>query len=242
MATSYRQVSTSQPCPVVLARKQAGQQADDAGDAAHAVDQRDADARRRAVGIAGQFHQSGLGLHQEIVARPVGALAGAAIGRDVQADDRGLQVLQARIVDGELGGLRAAQVVDHAVGALHQRLELAAALGRLDVERHALLAEVPGLEVLAVVRAELVRPDVARGIAVGRLDLDHLGAELGQEHRAVGAGAELLQRQDANARERLRRRSWAAHSSACRLIHCRAMMMRCISLVPSPMQVSGASR
>ena len=29
---------------------------------------------------------------------------------------------------------------------------------------------------------------------------------------------------------------------AFRAIHCRAMIMRCISLVPSPMQVSGASR
>jgi hypothetical protein len=146
-------------------------------------------------------------------------------------------VLQARIVDGELGGLRPAQVVDHAVGAFDQRLELAAALGRLDVERHALLAEVPGLEVFAVVGSELVRADLARRIALGRLDLDHLGAELGQEHGAVRAGTELLQRQDSNSLE-----GFCAHSSACRLIHWRAMMMRCISLVPSPMQVSGASR
>ena len=50
---------------------------------------------------------------------------------------------------------------------------------------------------------ELVRPDLARGIALGRLDLDHLGAELGQEHRAVGAGTELLQRQDSNSLEGL---------------------------------------
>ena len=68
-------------------------------------------------------HQPRFGLHQEIVARPVGALAGTAIGRDMQADDRGLQVPEARIIDAELGGLRAAQVVDHAVGSLHQRLE-----------------------------------------------------------------------------------------------------------------------
>src|SRR4030095_12128160 len=121
--------------------------------------------------------------------------------------------------------------VDHAVRTSHQILELAAALGRLDVERHALLAEVPGLEVLAVIGPELVRPDLARGITLGRLDLDHLCAEFGQEHGTVGPGAELLQREHANARERL-----GTHSSACRLIHWRAMMMRCISLVPSPMQ------
>ena len=89
----------------------------------------------------------------------------------------------------------------------------------------------------AVVLAEEVRADVARGVApgLGVLDLDHLGAEIGQEHRAVGPRAELLDRDNANAFQRL-------HATGFLLIHCLAMMMRCISLVPSPMQVSGASR
>ena len=51
----------------------------------------------------------------------------------------------------------------------------------------------------------------------------------------VGTGAELLEGEDAHAFERL-------HAPALRLIHCFAMIRRCISLVPSPMQVSGASR
>ena len=67
------------------------------------------------------------------------------------------------------------------------------------------------------------------------LDLDHLGAEVGEQHRAVGPGAELLEGEHADAVERL-------HALLLRLIHCLAMIMRCISLVPSPMQVSGASR
>ncbi len=175
------------------------QQADDTGQAAHAVDHRHADTRRRAIRLAGQLHQSRLGLHQEIVARPVRAFVGAAIGRNVQADDRRLEVLQARIVDTELGRLRAAQVVDHAVGGLHQRLELPPSLHRLDVEGHALLAEIPRLEIFTVRGAELVGPDMTRRIAVGRLDLDHLRAQLGQEHGAVGPGAELLQRQHPHA-------------------------------------------
>jgi hypothetical protein len=39
-------------------------------------------------------------------------------------------------------------------------------------------------KVLSVRRAELVRPDVARGIAAGCrvLDLDHLGPELGESN------------------------------------------------------------
>ena len=71
----------------------------------------------------------------------------------------------------------------------------------------------------------------------GVLDLDHLGAQLGQEHGAVGPGAELLEGQDADALE-----SGCHVMPGSVLIHCLAMMMRCISLVPSPMQVSGASR
>ncbi len=78
---------------------------------------------------------------------------------------------------------------------------------------------------------------MARGVAAGRgiLDLDHLGAEVGEQHRGIGTGAELLEGEDANSLERL-------HAPSLRFIHCRAMIRRCISLVPSPMQVSGASR
>src|SRR5262249_3736841 len=104
----------------------------------------------------------------------------------------------------EPGGLRPAQIVDHAVGALDQLLELAPAFRRLDVERHALLAEVPGLEIFTIARPELVRPDLATGIASGGLDLDHLPTEPGQDHGAVGPGTELLQGQDADALQGLR--------------------------------------
>ena len=62
-----------------------------------------------------------------------------------------------------------------------------------------------------------------------------LGAEVGEQHGAVRCGAELLDRYDAHALEWL-------HTSGFLLMNCFAMMMRCISLVPSPMQVSGASR
>ena len=68
-------------------------------------------------------------------------------------------------------------------------------------------------------------------------DLDDLRAQLGQKHGAVRSGAKLLQRQHPHAVKR-----FGNHVMLFRLIHCRAMMMRCISLVPSPMQVSGASR
>ena len=67
------------------------------------------------------------------------------------------------------------------------------------------------------------------------LDLDHLGAEVGDEHRGVGPRAKLLDGEEAHPFQRF-------HATGFRLIHCLAMMMRCISLVPSPMHMRGASR
>ncbi len=74
----------------------------------------------------------------------------------------------------------------------------------LEVERERLLVAIEGLEELAVVRAEEVRPDAARHVAAAcpMLDLDHLGAHVGQMARAVRPGAVLLDRENAQAFER----------------------------------------
>jgi len=54
--------------------------------------------------------------------------------------------------------------------------------------------EIEGLEILAVAGTQHVGADPARRVAAssGVLDLDDLGTEIGQEHRAVGGSAELL--------------------------------------------------
>src|SRR6185437_16789415 len=110
----------------------------------------------------------------------------------------------------------------------------------LDVEGDAALVEIPRLEVLAVGLTEQKRTGVARRVAADRgiLDLDDLRAQIGEDHRPVGTRPELLQRQNARPGQRL----GCAHVTGFCLIHWRAMMIRWISLVPSPMQVSGASR
>ena len=67
----------------------------------------------------------------------------------------------------------------------------------LQVQRDAALAAVEGLEVQAGVVGS-VRRYVAAHIPTGVrvLDLDHLGAEVGQEQRAEWTGAELFHRDD----------------------------------------------
>src|ERR1041384_4303665 len=141
------------------------------------------------------------------------------------------------MIEPEFFRLVAAQIVHHRVGRLDQLLEAGASLCRLHLERHALLVHVPGLEVLAVAICQHVWADMARSVAAGRgvLDLDHLRAEICKQHRRVGTGAELLEGEDPNSLQRF-------HAPALRFSHCLAMIRRCISLVPSPMHVSGASR
>ena len=89
----------------------------------------------------------------------------------------------------------------------------------------------------AVAVAEVVGPDRAGDVAAaGRmLDLDHVGAEVGQELRAIGPRAVVLDGQDPHAPEQF-------HQTGLRSISWRAITIRCISLVPSPMHIRGASR
>ena len=73
----------------------------------------------------------------------------------------------------------------------------------LEVERERLLVAIEGLEELAVVRPKEIRPDAARHVAAAcpMLDLDHLGAHVGEVARAVRPGAVLLDRENAQAFE-----------------------------------------
>jgi hypothetical protein len=72
--------------------------------------------------------------------------------------------------------------------------------GFLQIERDALLVAVEAVEELAVVAlvavAEEERADMAGHVTIiGRvLDLDHLGAKIGQLHRAIRPGPILLDR------------------------------------------------
>src|SRR5690606_5911898 len=150
--------------------------------------------------------------------------------------------------------LVAAQVVQHDVRFTRQCFKGLAAFVGLDVQNDALLIGVPALEILAVVRAEHERPGLAGRVAAGCgvFYLDDLRTQVREKHGAVGARAELFYRDDAYALQRKMGRAryvtalWLAgtrgHCAGFLLIHCLEMMMRCISLVPSPMQVSGASR
>jgi hypothetical protein len=90
---------------------------------------------------------------------------------------------------------------------------------------------------MAVVGTEEMRPDRTADVAavLEVLDLDDLGAEIGEVLRAEGTGAVLLDGDDPDAGER------QAHAGFLAMT-CLAMMRRCSSFVPSPITRSGASR
>ena len=77
------------------------------------------------------------------------------------------------------------RVDDQDIGPLDQPPQNALRLGRLQIERQSALVaivEVPGIVVLgARLRRDLV--SYPPGIAGRRFDLDHVGAEVGQDHR-----------------------------------------------------------
>src|SRR5204863_7508246 len=86
------------------------------------------------------------------------------------------------------------EILQHDVGGRHQRREnLLAALGA-HVEAEALLAAVVHREIDAL--APHHRLGFARLLAAQFLDLDHLGAEVGQDHAA--ARTRLISRQFQN--------------------------------------------
>ena len=117
-------------------------------------------------------------------------------------------MLEVGVAEAELLRLVAAQVREDASDTRTRSSRTAARLGLAEVERERALVAVEALEEERVL-ALLVRRDVARDVAAdGRvLDLDHLGAEVGELHRPERAGAVLLDRDDADVGERPRHSS-----------------------------------
>ena len=164
----------------------------------------------------------------------------------MHADEARIDRAEARVVEAERARQVAPQVVDERIGAPGELLENLPAARLLEVEREAALVAAEGL-VEEAVAAFGVREHVAAHLAAGLvvLDLDDVGAEVGEVHGAEGGRAVLLDGDDGEPFQRpdrgRRRASLVAHAGL-RSISWRAMISRWISLVPSPMQSKGASR
>ena len=119
-------------------RMQAAHQGKRGGHAGHEVDHREAEARGRRVGLAGDRQKAALGLDQEVVARPAFARPVIAVSREMGAHDLGVERREIGVAQPQLLRLVAAHVAEQAIGGDDQLLEHRAALRVLEVEGHAI--------------------------------------------------------------------------------------------------------
>ena len=138
----------------------------------------------------------------EILGAVVALRAGRAEGRDRGDDQLREALLEARVVQPQPLCVGRREVLDQDVGVGQQLEQQLPALLRLDVEAD---AELVGVEVheretaLAVLEVARVGRDRARRVALGILDLDHLGAEVGEQLAGVGRGEEAAVLDDRDA-------------------------------------------
>ena len=183
-----------------------GEDADGCQRAGHDVADARAAAEAAGLGRAGDADEAAHRLGDDVVSGQVGVGAGAG-ARIAEAADGGVDeawvALGERFV-GEAEALHDAggEVLDEHVRLFGQAHDRLFAAGRLEVEHEAALVAVEAGVIAAEGALGVVVGEgagEAGHLAAGRLDLDDVGAEVGEEHRAVGAGEGLGEVEDADA-------------------------------------------
>ena len=151
------------------------------------VDERHADLVRLAVLGAGDRHQAALGLDDEVVAGAAGGLAPGAEPADRAVDDARVARADRVVAHAEPVGAAELEVLDHDVRASAQLERERPTLGIAEVEGAAALAAVDREVVRRLAAGERRAPRAGLVAALGPLDLDDVGAEVGEQHRAVRA-------------------------------------------------------
>ena len=171
----------------------------------HARDEigdRRAHLHRWPVGKPRDVHEAALRLHDEVVAGAAAFRARLAKARDRAIDELLVQLAERRVPEPKLLHGAGAEVLENDVAHLHEIGEDLARGRRLEVQRDALLVAVDRHEVGRLAPDE--RRPAPRVVALARLlDLDHLGAHVGEDHGAERAGEDAREVEDANAGERL---------------------------------------
>src|SRR5262249_4901766 len=140
-------------------------------------------------------HQPAQSLHHEVVARAIAVGAGLPEAGDGAVDEARMLARQRRVVETVARKVAYLEVLHQYVALQRERTGDATPFGPGDVERERFLAAIAGKVVrgiggIASLRVlEKGRAPVARVVAPSRtLDLDHFGAEVGEELRGPGTG------------------------------------------------------
>ncbi len=238
------------PLPRALPDEQGGEHAGQGVHPGADVGDGDAGLGRRS-GAAGDRAGPGLRLGEQVVGTRARVRAALAVAGDAHDDQPGVGGPQLCGAEAEAGGGARRQVLHYHVGARREARQRLAAQGVLEVESHRLLVPVGPDEIGAhpVDHVVVAAGEVAAGAV---LHLDDPGAEVAQVAGADRRGDGLLDRDDGDATQGEQRLSLNSHHEAVRDNHhprrpdpetsARAMMSRWMSLVPSPIAISGASR
>ena len=164
------------------------------------IGDRVADLHRRPVGKPGEVHDARLALDDQVVARPARLRPRLAEARDRAVDEPGIQRVDGLPAEAEPRERAGPEVLDQHVRAREELPEDRLPRLRLEVERDALLPAVDAHEVGRLAAGE-GGPGAGVVPLARLLDLDHLGAHVGEEHRGVGPREHAGQVDDAHAVE-----------------------------------------
>ena len=196
--------------PGLLAAQERGKDAEGQPGAGADVQDGDAGADRGPVVRAGDLGDAGAGLQNRVVAWPVSFGAGVAVRRQRGVDEPGVPGPQGIGVEAVIDELARAQVGQEDVGIREQVLQDRPAAGLADVDPQDTLVAVHDLPV----RRDL--PSSGRHSATvvpgAALDVDDVGAEVGQDGAGERGGDVRGEVEDAQARE------WQRRGTSCRTV------------------------
>src|SRR5215471_5581235 len=185
-----------------LAVAERGQRADRGVERGVAIDDGRRGADRLALRLASQRHEARHGLPQRVESWPLAVWPVLTEAGYRYEDDPAVQDGQPLVVEAHRAHDTRPDVLEHDIRLGDEGREDLLALRMPKVEADALLAPVVHGEVHAL-PADHGRM-LARLLAARRLDLDHLGAQVGEQHAAARARLEARQFEDADAVEATR--------------------------------------
>ena len=166
------------------------------------IDDRDAVLGRPAVGCAGDAHQPGLGLQDEVVAGERRFRSARAVTGDRAAHQLRRVLLEPRVGEAPLVERADLEVVHQHVGLRDQRGEHLLSRLRRHVERDRTLVAVDAEKIRGLARGKRRSPGAGVVAGAGRLHLDDLGAHVAEHHGAERPGQDAREIEHARAGHR----------------------------------------